>query len=715
MSNNTKKITTFISYASEDMQLATCINHFLQDIFEDELDIFIDVKIKVGESWKDQIAEKLYSSKIFILLISQKSIKSINVAKEVATIAVKCLEYKNGDLVLNKTDGSDTLFLPIIIEDIDFIFTCIKKNFQYQDFRNPYDLYEQLKKLARSVRAHIDGKNAGKQEQVADENKESLYIESFSKIRPEWRSNDYRKIQFISKALNRPIMQLLAKSNRKLDKFFDYNNTSNILLAPHSIPYKEKTPKQEIWVISENLNNDLYEEAIAASVQSNMRDRGITYRYFVRKSKKEYLSNLLNNRGPSKLDGKYHIVALPDNTFLPFEELVIYDPKNEELRSGYMQMTYDDSKENKPVFVLCPSQLVDESVEFLKNCYSHKDKPNENVCLNNDQSNNKNKAENEINTKKITEYLHEHFNDFHSIEIDLKENSLIKYFLISNGKQQDKDNTEQIPAERIVKNLMEYEPLKMRTNHNLDLEQQSLARALQLIWSFPNSNIGSELGYSTSDDNNFFNNFVGKIDDLNSVRRTQDSLATLQVMSIHERAAKDEVMVISPLLHNDLLEKEVRGSIIENVESIIRGHKNLHYCYFYFCTQDREPEHNVLKGRNSDLYSSRRQAHEDLYTRHIKRLLEKYNIDEPKSTTLTVEKHWYNNIFHFYHIPHNQVIFPFNEIVVFDPNDNQCNLGYVLLNYGDNRIRKVAIKLPQRMLAKICNTLLLYRKEYGTH
>ena len=708
----------FISYASEDVQLARCIEYFLCKAFPDKLEIFIDVKIDTGESWQSKISDKLDKSRIFILLASAQSVKSINVAYEVATIATKCLRIEDGKPVWADAQKTGILFLPIILEDINTIFACIKQNVQWQDFRNPYDLHNQLEILAHSIKKHL---NKSGYDSLEKSNKRSnYYANEFNDVPLKWRNNDYRKAQFVSRVLRNPTIQLLADSNRKLDNFFELNNTSNVLLAPYTISHKEKATKAEVWVVSENLNNDLYDEPIIKSVQENMQDKKIKYRYFIRESKETYLRQQLSQKISSDLQNKYQVIVLPEAALMPFEEMVIYDPENEELRWGYMQMTYEGSRSNQPVFILCPSQLVDESVELLKSCYhnskqeSSQDKKEVGAAP---------KQSHEVEKQK-KELLEAHVYDYIKALQDSKctiswhkdnkkshVEELIKFFSkAKSGENCSDDSLEGIKSltKHISNYMMILEPLALRINHDLYLEQQTLVYALQMAWNNITSNASDTLSNKEDTNVSFLSDFVSKINDISSIKNAQDSLVTPEKIATQERAAKEEVMIISPLLYNDLYEQEVQESIAENIKSIIKGERCLRYHYFYFYTMDDECGHQQLKGRDGDLFALRKEAHRVLYINQIKETL-----NRPWSKLQNVER-YYKEIFRFYKIPHPQVIFPFNEMVVFDPNDNQCNWGYMQLNYGDQRAEKVFMKLPQRVLAKLCNILLRYKKRYVT-
>ena len=725
----------FISYSSEDAQLAKCIDCFLHKAFKNRLNTFLDVKVSTGDLWHNEISERLDRSEIFILLVSNESMGSINVAREVAVVATKCLRNKNNELqwTTHKKFSSESyekesiLFLPIILEEINDIYACIKQNVQWQDFRNPYDLYEQLEKLAHSIENYLERDKVSKPNSARPKsNKQKqhhLYSDAFSEIPLELRNNDHRKAQFVSKVLHNSTIQLLAESNRKLNNFFDINNTSNVLLAPYTISHREKATKSEVWVVSENLNNDLYDEPISKSVQENMREKKVLYHYFVRDNKKAHLNQQLSKNIPAELRNQYKITTLPNETLMPFEELVVYDPGNEELRWGYMQMTYESSRSNQPVFMLCPSQLVDESIQLLRSCYSgvtHKPIHSKNDIANsNEIQPDGDTSEKDLLEQCIKVYLKSlqiNKNDTSSqrTEAQSQINGLVEFFLEPKERNESEihwKTGEERLAKYIASQVMVREPLNLRMNHDLHLEKQALIRALKLAWDRPSINTNDVLSNEDYSYTSFLSNFISKINDISSIKSAQDSLVTPEKISTQERAAIEEVMIISPLLYNDLYEQEVEDSIASNIKAIIKGERSLSYNYFYFYPKNGECGHKTLKGRDGDLYDMRKKAHQKVYTKYIASAL---NSLKQAATPEAIEEQ-YNKIFSFYSIPHSQVIFPFNEIVIFDPNDNQCNWGYMQLNYGDQQPEKVAMKLPQRVLTKLCNILLLHKRNYGSH
>ena len=706
----------FISYASEDVQLAKCIESFLKNAFPGKLEVFIDVKIGPGELWQNQISQELDKAKIFILLISNSSVRSINVATEVATIATKCLRIEHDKPIWAEAKDTGILFLPIILEDIDAIFACIKQNIQCQDFRNPYDLYAQLNELGKIVHNYLNKNSVCKLE--CGKQEDTQYIKAFNQIPLELSNNDYRKSQFVARVLRSPTKQLLSEPSRKLDIFFDLDDMSNILLAPYTISHKEKDTKEEVWVVSENFNNDLYDEIISASVLENMRNRGITYCYFVRKYKEAWLNKKLSKKLPIELQKNYKIIAISDDALLPFEELAIYDPENQARRWGYAQMTYEGLKKNQIVCVLCPSQPLDECVELLKSCYPNTeitpDDHNKNTSDEDKTNHEDDKPEKDLLKEFLTKYIDDPCSNKSIMGFQVgKKNSettkLARYFSDTKNNQSNEVGT---LAEYIAHHMMAREPLNLRINYNLYNEEQALIQALRLMWrnTVIDANIAAD--YHKSSSTEFFNNFIGKINDINSIKNAQDSLVDLEVISSQEREAREEVMIVSPLLHNDLFEEEVQDSIINNVEAIIKGNKELHYHYFYFHTIQKECGHKKLKGRDGDLYNLRRKRHSEMYGEQIKSVLKR---SQGKRANSRNADQWYKYIFQFCRIPHMQVILPFNELIIFDPNDNQSNWGYMLLNYGDKRTEKIAMKLPQRVLTKLCNTLINYKEKYVTH
>ena len=66
MTDEVNKKKVFISYASQDEQLAKCIEYFLKES-PLGLDVFIDVNIETGEDWDKKIKKELNNSGIFIL------------------------------------------------------------------------------------------------------------------------------------------------------------------------------------------------------------------------------------------------------------------------------------------------------------------------------------------------------------------------------------------------------------------------------------------------------------------------------------------------------------------------------------------------------------------------------------------------------------------------------------------------------------------------
>lgn len=112
----------FISYASEDREIVQGIARKLQDW---RLDVWMDTNgLVVGEQWSEELARAIVDSDFFLLFVTQNSVKSDSVRREVD--------------IAHKHKKERTI-LPIMLEDIkiplgwDFQLAGIQRIRKYED------------------------------------------------------------------------------------------------------------------------------------------------------------------------------------------------------------------------------------------------------------------------------------------------------------------------------------------------------------------------------------------------------------------------------------------------------------------------------------------------------------------------------------------------------------------------------------------------------
>ena len=71
----------FISYSNQNLLMAEAVRHFLE---ERRLKCFFAPRNISEPLWADTIADAIQNSKAFVVLISEDSLKSVEVAKEIS-------------------------------------------------------------------------------------------------------------------------------------------------------------------------------------------------------------------------------------------------------------------------------------------------------------------------------------------------------------------------------------------------------------------------------------------------------------------------------------------------------------------------------------------------------------------------------------------------------------------------------------------------------
>lgn len=152
----------------------------------------------------------------------------------------------------------------------------------------------------------------------------------------------------IRNALNEPETEVL----HRILEMFEFFQKHQYLMTPQAISKKEETAKHEIWVVTNHLYNDTQDPETRESVKRNLK-RGIRYRYFV-----DMRNPLIAKRIPEykKLyaawSDQYEFFRRSSGLFMPYDELVLYDPIEPNHMCGYAQMNYPiPGKEDDNLFL----------------------------------------------------------------------------------------------------------------------------------------------------------------------------------------------------------------------------------------------------------------------------------------------------------------------------------------------------------------------------
>lgn len=172
----------------------------------------------------------------------------------------------------------------------------------------------------------------------------------------------------------------------KVQRLADLQRAQDNLMTPEIISIEEGNAFDDIWVVSHSLHNDLFDTKIPAIIKKNL-EKGIDYTYFVprtpliKKRRKRFRGMFADycegdnaevddagNAPPEAEPGRVRFIWLDAGVFMPFDELVVYDGESATNRWGYIQMSYERSKESNTdsgLVMKIPDRTLSTIIEFL--------------------------------------------------------------------------------------------------------------------------------------------------------------------------------------------------------------------------------------------------------------------------------------------------------------------------------------------------------------
>lgn len=301
-------IHVFVSHSSEDEAFVDLVNDALK---VPGIEVLIDSDIQPGEPWEHALNSFVNAADVLLIVVSRHSLISPWVQFECMGFLARVKENPSLDVI------------PILLDDSplpEFL-----ASYQFADFRLPEKYTEKLKDLANRV---IN--RAARAATIV-----SLRGQGGPKPEAELR----RLQEMIRAALDRP----LDDFRDQLRSMFEVFEKQQHLLTPETISWKEEMAVSEIWVVTTHLYNDTHDPEIRKSVKANLK-RGIDYRYFVDTSKKLINTRIEEYRRLyAEYQDRYEFIVLPSGLIMPFDELVLYDPRERNRIWGYAQMNYGGS------------------------------------------------------------------------------------------------------------------------------------------------------------------------------------------------------------------------------------------------------------------------------------------------------------------------------------------------------------------------------------
>jgi hypothetical protein len=299
-------VRVFISHSSENKDFAELAQNSLQAA---GIEVLIDSIIEPGKPWEHAIRSFVNKADVLLILVSQHSLAS-------EWVQFECLSF-----LARKKENPDLEVIPIIIDDSGL--PSFLANYQVADFRVPHKYLEKLEAVARQIN--------------------NRRLTATEKITPPASVGGPRasaELKRMEELILNAVTIGLADLSKQVRDMLEVFQKQQYLLTTHAISLKEKTAVSEIWVVTTHLYNDTQDAEIRESVNSNLA-RGIYYKYFVDKNDPLIIRRIPDfERLYAAYADNYEFIPLPAGLFMPFDELVLYDPLESSRIWGYAQMNY---------------------------------------------------------------------------------------------------------------------------------------------------------------------------------------------------------------------------------------------------------------------------------------------------------------------------------------------------------------------------------------
>jgi len=375
--NKQKKLKRIaISYSSDDYDVAELVFRYLNSRLDSEkkkkYEVILD-RISFGNAdFVSTIVDSFQRADVVIILISNNSLKSpwvqfeLNMAlgrQIVSDIEEEEVEDK-GELLV-----PDVRIVPVLASPVD----QIPKNNVVLQYLNMVDYTtsdEDMKPLD-NIALRVD-EILG----IQDESETK-----FINVRRQFnlQTNKTRMYKQLGEVFSGIIEKKTGAFSEKLDSINRAFAASTSLLSPAHISIKERDANEAIWVVSADLYNDLHLSEFEESIIQNYK-RGLKYVYFIENAERfdemvrRYTEiygkiDLDDNELPNDNTVNFDFVPLAPGTVMPFDEVVIYDPKAGRITSSYVQITFDQHPNKQTVYIDLPLSATEKMVNKLDDIY----------------------------------------------------------------------------------------------------------------------------------------------------------------------------------------------------------------------------------------------------------------------------------------------------------------------------------------------------------
>jgi hypothetical protein len=359
-----------LSFSSSDKEVADQLYDFLRARTDEVGQLKYDlIKFDVtfaGVDFMKAMIEAVEKAEVLIVLISTASIESRWVQFELGIAFDRLLRtQKAGEQSTDDRRGIPSRVVPILISPVGELPAHMQfiSTLRFIDLTSPIDGTRAFEQVVEVV-DHELGTLTSHDQQFFRFNREFNMATNYSRVMEQMKLA-------LGSVLQDPLKGIAAR----IDQLAKAAAATSSILSPAHVSLMEKDARNEIWIVSYDLYNDLYNEEFYPSIKENFR-KGIKYIFFIENDAmfEDLLKSYKNKYGELKHDDRaevadnsanFQFIPLEPGTVMPFDEVVLYDPRNGRLASGYVQLTFDQHPTPQTVYIDLPKSTIEVLVRKL--------------------------------------------------------------------------------------------------------------------------------------------------------------------------------------------------------------------------------------------------------------------------------------------------------------------------------------------------------------
>lgn len=367
-----KRRRLMLSFSSHDKDVADQLYEYLRGRTDHSGQLKYDlIKYDITFASVDfmkAMIEAVEKAEILVVLISAASIESRWVQFELGIAFDRLLRSQSENKLSNTKHDTRSRVIPVLISPVTELPAHMQfiSHLRFVDLTSPTDGTRAFEQIVELVDNEL-GTLTPHDQQFFRFNREFNLATNYSRMMDQMKSA-------LEVVLDEPMKHI----GTRIDQLAKAAAATSSILSPAHVSLMEKDAKNEIWVISYDLYNDLYNEEFFPSIKENFQ-KGIKYVFFLENDAmyneliSAYEKRYAKLNYDEKAEGEgfdnrsnYSFVPLEPGTVMPFDEVVIYDPRNGRLASGYVQLTFDQHPTPQTVYIDLPKSTIEEVVRKLE-------------------------------------------------------------------------------------------------------------------------------------------------------------------------------------------------------------------------------------------------------------------------------------------------------------------------------------------------------------